>query len=370
MKTLFDPQLRLDLTKLLFLAVALVGMAAIFVVNPALSTPTLLSVVISMILSPWVAALERRGVSRGLAISLIFAGIAVCLGCVAYWAAASFEQEWIAFKEKAPEHFRAAIAGLRGLEQGAKAKYPFLDSVHPTDSLLRWGQSTGSWFAENGAAMVASVLTWVLIVPPLTFVMLNDGRTIKQRFFHLVPNRFFESFFLVSNEITTAISDYLRAKLVEAFLVGLMTTLGLVAVKAPYALVLGIAAGLTNIIPYLGPLIGAAPALLVAFFGDPAHALLWPVTLVYVVANVIDTVVIFPVVVAKLVKLHPLLLIAVVAIGQQYYGLIGMLISIPIATACKVIISEIHSAIYEKRSARRSPLAPLTEGMEGFEESA
>ena len=70
-------------------------------------------------------------------------------------------------------------------------------------------------------------------------------------------------------------------------------------------------------------------------------------------------VVIFPVIVAKLVNLHPLLLIAVVAIGQQYYGLIGMLVSIPIATACKVILGEIHSAIYEQRSARREPPVPL-----------
>jgi putative permease len=369
MKILSDAQLRLDIIKLAFVAVAVVGLAAIFIVSPALSTPTFLSVVISMILSPWVASLERRGLSRGISIVLIFAGIALILGTLGFWAAASFQAEWTSFKEKAPEHFHSAILGLRGIEEGAKARYPFLDSVHPTDSLLAWGQNTGRWFAENGAAMAASILTWILIVPPLTFVMLNDGRAMRQRFFHLVPNRFFESFFLVSNEITTAISDYLRAKLVEALLVGMMTMAGLLLVKAPYALVLGIGAGLTNIIPYIGPLIGAAPALLIALFDSSGQGLLWPVAIVYIAANVVDTVVIFPLVVAKLVKLHPLLLIAVVAIGQQYYGLIGMLISIPIATACKVIITEIYSAIYEQRSGRRVPLGPVSEALEA-EESA
>lgn len=357
MKMLSDSQLRSDIVKLLFLAAVVAATAAIFVVNPALSTPTFLSIVISMILSPWVAALERRGLSRGLAIALIFAGIALLLGSLGFWVAESFQVEWTSFKEKAPEHFQAAIHGLRGIEESVKARYAFLDSVHPTDSLLAWGQNTGRWFAENGAGMVASILTWILIVPPLTFVMLNDGRAMRQRFFHLVPNRFFESFFLVSNEITTAISDYLRAKLVEALLVCVMTTAGLLLVKAPYALVLGIGAGLTNIIPYVGPLLGAAPALLIALFDTSGHGLLWPVSIVYITANVVDTIVIFPLVVAKLVKLHPLLLIAVVAIGQQYYGLVGMLISIPIATACKVIIAEIYSAIYEQRSARRISLA-------------
>jgi putative permease len=357
MKMLSDIQLRQDLVKLAFLTISIVGIAAIFAVNPALSTPTFVAVVFSMLFSPWVAAIERRGISRVLSITIIFAGIALVLGVLGFWAA-SFQEEWLSFKEKAPEHFQAAIQGLRRFEESLKGRYSFLSGVQPTDSLLKWGESTGSWFAENGASMVASILTWILIVPPLTFVLLNEGRAIRQRFFHLVPNRFFESFFLVSNEITTAISDYLRAKLVEALLVGLMTTVGLVIVGSPFAIVLGVAAGLTNIIPYVGPLMGAAPALLISLFDTTGQGKLVPVLMVYLIANVIDTIVIFPLVVAKLVNLHPLLLIAVVAIGQQYYGLIGMLISIPIATACKVIIGEVYSAIYQTRSVRRSPSAP------------
>ena len=369
MKMLPDLQLRLDLTKLLFLAVAAVGLAAIFVLNPALSTPTFLSIVISMVLSPWVAALERRGMSRGMSIGIVFGVIALSFGLLGFWAAESFQAQWLSFREKAPENFQMAMHELRALEESAKARYPFLDSVHPTDSLVAWGQETGRWFAENGAGLVASILTWILIVPPLTFVMLNDGRAMRQRFFLLVPNRFFEAFFLVSSEITAALSDYLRAKLVEALLVGLMTSAGLLLIQAPYAIVLGVAAGITNIIPYIGPVIGSAPALLVAYFDRSGHDLLWPVAIVYIAVNLIDTLVIFPVVVAKLVKLHPLILIAVVAIGQQYYGLIGMLISIPIATACKVIIAEIHSAIYEHRHDRGTRTSSALEHDE-IEESA
>src|SRR3954452_14787179 len=98
MKMLSDSQLRQDIIKLLFLTVALVGMAAIFALNPALSTPTFVSIVISMILSPWVAALERRGVSRSLSIAVIFAAIALGVGFLGFWAA-SFQAEWASFKE-------------------------------------------------------------------------------------------------------------------------------------------------------------------------------------------------------------------------------------------------------------------------------
>jgi len=182
---------------------------------------------------------------------------------------------------------------------------------------------------------------------------MTDARSVAA-FYQLVPNRFFESLFIVSNEIANAISDYLRAKLVEATLVGLLTLVGMVLVGAPYTAVLAVLAGITNIIPYVGPILGAVPGLLVAAFDHNHPGMLWPVALVYIVANVIDTFVIFPVVVAKLVNLHPLILIAVVAVGQQYYGLVGMLISIPVATAVKVVVHEIYSAVYEQRSARRS----------------
>lgn len=354
MKMLSDARLRLDIAKLLFLAGAVAGAVFLMAINPALSTPAFLAVVFGMILSPYVAFIERRGVSRALSITIVFGIIGLAFGAVAFWAAASFQAEWVSFKIRAPQSFSAAILELRKIEASAKLKYAFLDSAHPTDSLLAWGQELGRTFAENGAAWAQSALTWILLVPPLTFVALNDGRSVRQRFFQLVPNRFFESFFLVSNDITTAISDYLRAKLIEALLVGIMTTAGLLLVDAPYAFVLGIVAGITNIIPYAGPVLGLIPALLAALFDQSGQGLLWPVMIVYVVTNVIDTIVIFPIVVAKLVNMHPLILIAVVAIGGQYYGLVGMLVSTPIATACKVIITEVYLAIYEQRASRRT----------------
>jgi putative permease len=353
MQTRPEPYRKQVAAKLFFLALIVSGMAGVFVLNPALSAPSLLAIVSSMLLSPAVAALERRGWSRAGAIAAVFAVIGVALGFLGAWAAHSFQDQVLSFREKAPEYFEATIRGLRALETDLQARYPALGSLHPTDSVVAWGESTSRWFAVNGATWASSLLTWILLVPPLTFVLLNDGRTLRRRFFDLVPNRHFESFFLVSTQIVNAISDYLRAKLIEALLVGAMTTVGLLLVHAPYAALLGFVAGLTNILPYIGPIIGLVPALVIALFDGSGHGLLWPVLVVYLVANVIDMVVIFPIVVAKLVNLHPLLLIAVVAVGQQYYGLVGMLISIPVASACKVIVIEIHSAIYERPTAHR-----------------
>src|SRR5690606_35986445 len=130
-------------------------------------------------------------------------------------------------------------------------------------------------------------------------------------------------------------------------LVGLMTTVGLILIGAPYAAVLGVIAGVTNIVPYLGPFIGAIPGILIMAIEPHYRDLLWPTVIIYLIANIIDFVFIFPVIVAKLVDLHPLMLIGAVVVGQQYYGLVGMLVSIPIAAALKVILQEFYTIIYQ-----------------------
>lgn len=250
-----------------------------------------------------------------------------------------------------------------------KASHPFLGSMHPTQSLLTWGSRTGEWFVDHGPTVMSHFLSWLFIVPLLTFVFLNEGPVFRRQFYHLVPNRYFESFFLITTDIFHGISDYLRAKLLEAFLVGLIATMGLSAVGAPYALVLGFLIGITNIIPYLGPFFGAIPAVIISSLdgGDP-H-LVYSVAAVLVVTNIIDMTLIFPLIVAKLVKLHPLVLVIAVAIGQRYYGFVGMLLSIPVATALKVVLQEIYYAVYERRPSEMSFSTNQGSETSGFEEN-
>lgn len=349
--------LKQDILKLICVFGTLIGAVAIFFFTPTLSTSTLLGIIFTMLLSPMVAALERRGYSRTGSILFLFLIIGALFTVLGLWATQTIALQWDSFKQRAPESFWATIARLQELEKAYQERYVFLNNFNPTESIMGWGEETGKWFLTNGPALVGNLLTWMLIVPFITFVALRDGRTVRKRLFELVPNRFFESSFMITTQIIDSLSDYIRAKLVEAFLVGLMVTLGLLAVGAPYPLVLGILAGVTNIIPYLGPVIGAVPGLIVIFFDPVYQNLLLPIALVYLTANVIDMALVFPLIVAKLVNLHPLLLIAVVVIGQNYYGLVGMLISIPIATAIKVILHEVHALIYKPVPNERVPRA-------------
>lgn len=356
MKWLSDPNIRRDIVKLGVVFGLLVGVFLFFTMAPSLTSPTLISIVVSMLISPIAASLERRGYSRTISILLIFCTLGVGATVATMSAVEGGDIEWSDLKDKGPLYFKETTTRLRAVEAQFQTKYSMLKSVKFTDAFVDWGFQTAKWFLENGPALAGSIVAWMLLVPFITFVMLNDGPALRRQFFSLVPNRFFETTFTVTNDIINAISDYIRAKLVEAFLVGLMVGVGFAIVGAPYAIVMGIIGGVTNILPYVGPVIGAVPGIAIPLL-DPTHAnLLWPIILVYIVANVVDNIVIFPIVVAKLVNLHPLILIAVVMMGQKYYGLVGMLISIPIAAAFKVILVEIYSSVYEQRG--RKPLLP------------
>ncbi len=341
-------KLRIDILRLCGLIFVLAGAVSLILLTPSISSPAAVSAVLALMLSPVTDALERRGFTRGSAITLLFLGGFALMGLTSVWIARTAMSEWEGLRVSAPRYFVSTLTQLQQFEAELKGRFPALQSIQVTDKFDGWGKATGQWFLLNAPGFMGAFFTHLLVVPLLTFALLKDGRILRRKIFEHVPNRFFETIFMVTSRISASLSDYLRAKIVEAALVGLLTALGLMAVGEPYALVLGAIAGLGNIIPYIGPVLGAIPSLLVVWLDPPLRQLFLPVLGVHVVANVIDTAVIFPVVVAKLVNLHPIVMVLAVMIGGQYYGLVGMLISIPVATAIKIVFQEIRVAVQDR----------------------
>ena len=347
-----------DLVKLGFALGALVGMCALFFSTPTLATPTLAAFFIALMLSPLVAQLERAGMSRTTSVILVLFTVLGILGIAGYLSYSLVENEWDSFKEKGPIYFARSLDKVRVLEETLHQKSALFKNVQLSSKLEHWMESSEQWFVNHGAALAGNLLSSLLLAPLIVFFLLNDGRSFRKVLFQLIPNRIFESAYIVTHKIAAGISDYIRAKLIEALIVGTITWLGLWLVGAPYSVVLGVIAGVCNIIPYAGPVLGALPGLILLAFDPECARLIFPVSLVYLIANLVDFLLIFPVFVAKLVDLHPVFLLAAVAIGQEYYGLVGMLISIPIASAFKVISQELYYAVYSRGVRRAMSYAP------------
>lgn len=150
--------------------------------------------------------------------------------------------------------------------------------------------------------------------------------------------------------INYTFSNYIRGQLIEAFLVGVLSTLVLYILRIDYALVIGIISGICNLIPYIGPLIGTVLAGLVALLGGDIWLCIWAVIGMQIVQQ-IDGNIMAPRVVGNIVGLPSAFIIIAILIGGDYGGLLGMLIAVPICASAKVLIGEWfeakHGAAFE-----------------------
>ena len=200
--------------------------------------------------------------------------------------------------------------------------------------------------------MITNSFSVFLLCPFLAFFMVKDSHNLYRSFLSLVPNHVFETTLSLTHQISLQIGQFIRARILEAFIVGLITGIGLQFLSFPFALLLGLFAGLMNLVPYLGPVIGCIPALLVGIVNGMPLFDLSIVLSVYVIAQLIDNTILIPILVARMMKLHPVTVIVVVIAGAQFLGILGMIISIPVANAIQVAYHAVYQHIINAEVTR------------------
>ncbi len=138
------------------------------------------------------------------------------------------------------------------------------------------------------------------------------------------------------HEIDNQLGNWIRGEMILMTIIGLMTFLGLIALKIPYALPLAIIAGLLEIVPNIGPIFSAVPAIAVAFltFGWPVAL---AVTVLYIVIQQLENNLIVPKIMRSSVNINPLVSILGILIGAKLFGVIGALLAVPIFIVCRTI---------------------------------
>ena len=193
---------------------------------------------------------------------------------------------------------------------------------------------------------VLSGVTYVIIVPLVLFFFLGEGRAIKRTLIELVPNRYFELVLNLVYRIEVQLGGYVRGMVLSVTIVSLLSISLLYLIGLEHFLVIGLFAGLTNVIPYLGPVVGIVAGIIAAVlqYSALSAGVIVPVVIVFVIVQIIDNVFIAPVVVARSVNLHPLLVIFAVLVGSQLFGAVGMLLAVPATAVIKVSAQTIYEA--------------------------
>jgi predicted PurR-regulated permease PerM len=307
---------------------------------PDLVLALIISALAAFVLSPVVAALEGRlGMRRIPAIILTFITVGGSFAYLLAVAGPVLLDRLLSINEQMSQFpFEAKLVELsRNLERSL----PFINA----ESLARTvhqmiGQATDAAGASIQNAF-GTVVT-LAIVPFVTYFILTDGHRAFATLIERVPNRYFEMTLNVIQKIRSQLVGYLKGWILDSMIVGILSIVGLTILGVDYAFVIGVMAGIANLVPYLGPIVGASLAILVSLTQVGTFEMIGPIVIMTVIIRLIDDFVVQPLCFARSVDMHPLTVILLLLIGHQMLGVGGMLLAIPFATIIKVSAVETH----------------------------
>jgi predicted PurR-regulated permease PerM len=315
------------------------------------STMTLLiiSVLFAYILDPIASYFEYRGLSRIQATIIIFLFIATSFIVIFYFLIPPLIDELSNIQQSI--NSGTATAFIEKVERLIQNSLPMVGESN-IDLKARISD-----FAANLSSSVfsllldmVSVVTTLIIIPFAVFFLLKDGPAMKTAFVSLIPNRYFEMTLNLLYKIDIQLGGFLRGQFFDASIVGLLAIFAMWLLNVKYYIVVGIFAGLTNMIPYVGPFSGAVAAVFVVLMsGGSGHQVLM-VIMAFLIIQLSDNVLIQPLVVARSVNLHPLIIIFAVIIGGQFFGILGMLLAVPATGIIKVVAQELYNSYQKYRT--------------------
>lgn len=301
--------------------------------------PFIIALLLAYLLNPAVCYLEKKGLSRDMAIILLY----VILFTIIIFGGTrlvpifirdleSFAKELPHILEKGEDFFYL----IQSQYQNSVLPYSIRIAIDNTIVSL---QEEGQTFTSQLVNSIMGLITHFIglaITPILAFYFLHDWQAIKEGLLLLIPCRLRQEFTLACKDIDRVLSGVIRGQITVAIIVGILVSSGLYFFNVPFALLIGIAAGLLDVIPYFGAFIGAAPAITLALLESPLLAV--KIALLFFVIHQLEGSIIGPKILGESVGLHPLTVIFCLFAGGELFGLVGMLLGVPVAAVGKVVI--------------------------------
>lgn len=197
--------------------------------------------------------------------------------------------------------------------------------------------STGTLFTKISS--FASSLVHVITIPVIMFYFMKDGDKVAHSAKKMVLPRWRSWVFPLAEKIDGVLGGFIRGQLLVAFFIGVLSSIALLLLGVEYWLILGMMAGIGDLIPYIGPFLGAIPAVFIALTTDPWKAL-W-VIVAFLIIQQLEGNLISPKIVGHSVGLHPALIIFVLLVGGALWGLVGLLVAVPMAGVLRVLLEAI-----------------------------
>jgi len=363
--------------------IALGSVGAVYVVYLSQATLILLGIsfVVAYLLDPSIDRLERLGLSRTLAISLLTAVALVSMGVlflvvipqlqlqvrhvagrVPHWGQWLYDHLTPLLEEIAPplsQYFGVAL-DIDSLKTYAGHLWDWAMAHLPgiTQSILSIFQTMFTGLAN----FIVGVLN-ILLVPVMVFYLLRDFDLLRARFYALLPPYWRPIVADWLGEIDHALGGFLRGQFTIALVLITIYAVGLALMGVPLGALLGIIAGLANLVPYMSIVAGLVPTLVLFLLSDaPSMGGVLGIILLYIGGQLLEGVYLSPRIMGRETGLHPVIVMVAILVGGTLFGLLGIIVAVPVTAVLQVALRRWHQAWRATWPPAPLPPSPLPPG--------
>jgi len=284
---------------------------------------------LATIITPMVNYFERRKMPRWLGAFLVYIIIFSVLGLIG-----------LAVVPMAISQTKLFVEQVPGILESFLANASIETQTQFSGLLNQWLNTSpisGKAFFTLLGSVAGQIISFLMILV-IAFYLSVKKKGPQSRFSSFLPVKYRRMLKNFTTSSQKEIGDWGRGMLILCLFVGVLTYIGLSVLGVKFALTLALIAGLTELVPYIGPWLGGVPAVMIAFLASPTLALV--VIILYIVVQQIQGILITPYVMHKAVGLDPLVVIVVLLIGGKIAGPLGMIIAVPVATILSILFRE------------------------------
>ncbi|MBA4538528.1 AI-2E family transporter [Bacillus aquiflavi] len=320
-------------------------------VTMTILSPFLIAAFITYLLNPIIERLHDSGLHRGVSVLIIYLLFFGGVGYALYKGIPVFIDELKDLSEDVPafaEQYRNWLSSI----QKEAAAWPNGIKERIYDGIIEMEKAIDRFLTSilNGMLNVLNAFVLIALIPFIAFYMLKDYNVLKKAVWYLTPRKWRKEGVLFLQDVDQSLGGYIRGQLLVCVIVGALSALLLWLIGMKYALLLGFIIGITNVIPYFGPLIGAFPAVVIAATTSMKMVVITLVivfTLQFVEGNILS-----PFIVGKTLQMHPLLIMFSLLAGGEIAGILGLILAVPVLAILRVGL--LHGRVHFAKRKRES----------------
>lgn len=326
--------------------------------------PFILGVIVGYLFNPIVDRLEKLGIRRTLGIIVIALPIILLIILIFILLIPKLISQLQALFGAIPNYYSTLEKYITILLEKLHEKGIIVEERGLLDEALKRSLPlvrnilSGAINVMKGLGAIITFLTYLIVIPIVSFYWMRDSSKIYAKLYFLIPKRYKSLGSELSNEIVLIFERYVRGQLVLSLVVGSLTAFLLWAFHIDYFILLGIIAGVLNIIPRIGFILSIIPAILVGVFTQPPLLGLVKVIGVFIIVVIAETLV-SPKILGSSVRLHPLTVLLAVFLGAFFFGIIGLLLAVPAVAIIKLFFIRaerryLRSKFYRVQTKRKT----------------